>query len=439
MQQLLKTNKKYIWLIALLALGLVFALIKDISKIALMEQVITYYWIVVVSVIVMWLSFCYKDVSRINRLSFGAGYFIRLAIFVINYWVVNIYTIVWGPAGDAVLYKECSLANYYGYNQGYPVELQFVYDLAYTKVLGKSYYIIGGNEFSGTFLNIAIFTLMSWGILIFSIRVSKELDYRLFALLQFMPVTIWLNTTLLRESILTLCILASLVCFYLFYTEHRGILFWVGALFTSALSFCLHSGNIVICIVYVAFGMLYYVRKYGKKLILPMVLALLVACFILFQSDTFRAYFSTYINMERVYSALGLAEETSQANTAYLQDFPINNVFLFILYGVLKYIYFWFSPMLWDLTGLSYAFIMIVDALPYIIMWFVCLKNKGYKPFWYLLILQSALYAMGTSAAGTAMRHRNIFVPIFLVMYIISQRGVGEDSLAGDHTVIDCR
>lgn len=434
MQQLLKINKKYIWLISLLALGLILAFVKDIIKNILLEQAMTYYWIIVVSLAVIWLAFTYKPVSRINRLLFALGYIIRLGILLFGTWVVNIYTLVWESEGDVALYREASLANYFGYDGGFPADLQFYYNLAYTKLLDKAYYIVGANDFSGTFLNILAFTLLSWIIIIFSIRVSKELDYRIFALLQFMPVTIWLNTRLLRESILTLCILLSLICFYLFYTRGQGIIYFIAAILASALSFCLHSGNIVICLVYLAFAVSFFVKKYGSKLILPMALVIVATCVILFQLPAFRAYFGTYFNMDRIYTALGLAEETTSANTAYLRDFPRDNIFLLLVYGVLKYIYFWFSPMIWDASSLSYIFIMIVDALPFVILWVLCLKNKPYRPFCYLLILQSLVYAIGTSAAGTAMRHRNIFLPVFMLMYIISQKDRARECSAGECT-----
>lgn len=415
----LRQNKVYIWFVVATILGLFFDIFKCLNKNEYTESLVAYYWVIVFSILTVQICILSKNICLKNRMLLLVAFAIRCAILFVNAFVVDIWNGFSNSGADNETYFQVSIDRYYMR----PVSGEYS-ELAYTKFLERIYYLIGANEISSIFLNILAFTLMSWLILLFSKRMGQELDYRLFALLQLMPVTIWLNTRLLRESVISLFLVASLILFYLFYTQERGLIYFVGAIFMAFFAFCFHSGCIFFLAIYVAFAVLYYGRKLGYKFYVLALIVIGIGILVCLRNQRIIGYLTTYFTIDRLYKGLGLSETVQEtlANSTYLYDFPVNNIFQLIVYVVLKYIYFWFSPMAWDIKGVAYAGIILFDALPCLLLWILCLKEKKFKPFWCILLLETVAYAVGTSAAGTAMRHRNIFVPMLIVMYIIGRK-----------------
>ncbi len=412
--------KYYIWFVVAIISGLLFDIYKCFNKNENTETLIAYYWIIVLTIFVVQFIVRTNEISRKNKLIFLFGFALRWTFLFFNTFVFDIWQSFSNSGDDAGLYFQVALDRYY------MREVTGEYsELAYVKFLEKAYYIIGANEVISIFINILAFTLMSWLILLFSKRLSSEIDYRIFALLQLMPVTIWLNTTLLRESLISLFIALSLILFYYFYSEEKGFIYLLGAMVAASVSFCLHSGYIVILAIYAFFAILYYGRKLGTKFYCLAFIIIVVGIFLCLQNEVLRAYLGTYLTKERLYKGLGLKEISpeTRGNSYYLSDFPVNNGIQLLVYVALKCIYFWFSPMAWDLKGISYAAIMLFDAIPCLILWILCFNVKKYKPFWCILLLETLAYAIGTGAAGTAMRHRNVFVPLLIVIYLIGKNG----------------
>lgn len=415
----LSQNKKYIWFVAAAALGMFFDIFKCLNKNVHTETLVAYYWVAVFTILLVQIAASNKAVSFKNRLLLLAGFAIRWVILFVNEFVVDIWNGFSNSGADNETYFQVSIERYYMR----PVSGEYA-ELAYTKFLEKAYYLLGANELSVIFLNVMAFTLMSWLILLFSKRLGQAIDYRLFALLQLMPVTIWLNTRLLRESVMTLFIVVSLILFYFFYTQERGPVYFIGAILMAFFAFCFHSGCIFFLVFFVVFAVLYYGRKLGAKFYAFALVVIGAGIFVCLHNQVIMGYLTTYFTVDRLYKGLGLTDKVQEtmANSSYLYDFPVNNIFQLVAYVALKCIYFWLSPMAWDIKGVAYAGIMVFDALPCLLLWILCLKEKKYKPFWCILLIETLAYAVGTSAAGTAMRHRNIFVPMLVVMYIVGRK-----------------
>lgn len=112
----------------------------------------------------------------------------------------------------------------------------------------------------------------------------------------------------------------------------------------------------------------------------------------------------------------------------YLQNYEINSAIDFITLVPLKFIYFIFSPMPYDIRGIGDLTAILIDSSFYYFLIFKIIWNRKLisnnlfrifpKILFILFLVVSLGFALGTENSGTAMRHRAKIFPALLMVAV---------------------
>lgn len=241
------------------------------------------------------------------------------------------------------------------------------------------------------------------------------------------PYSLVLSSIILRESLIVLLSTLSVYNFIKYsYTKS------VSDLLTSLLLLCiasvLHAG-----IILVATGYLYYFLRETKMSLFNVrprrafVWAVfgVVMVLLLLNKDIFLRKFAVGVSLEQLYSVVNRPAPV-HAGSAYLQGYRVSSLTDLITFVPLKTIYLLLSPMIWDVRGFQDVAAILLDSAFYLILMLsmceVWLKRHlvgKHKLLIEALVLSivavAAVFAMGTTAAGTAMRHRYKILSLLLI------------------------
>lgn len=258
-------------------------------------------------------------------------------------------------------------------------------------------------------------------------------------ILALMPNQVILSSILLRESIIISTFTISM--YYLLKWIREGeTLSMVLSLFFIVLSSVMHSGMLGVAlgflIVFASYQRSSGKLKFSKRLIVAVPLAL-VFIVVLIISGIATSYLNFLLNPDNMSSSEALLEmattESSDAGSAYLVGVNTDSIPKLLLFLPLKILYFLFSPMPWNWRGIGDIISFVLDSA--IILWMFWAiyypsskkrpkANPSSRSIVHIIMLgvwiSIAMYSLGTSTAGTAMRHRANFIPAILVCSILS-------------------
>lgn len=110
--------------------------------------------------------------------------------------------------------------------------------------------------------------------------------------------------------------------------------------------------------------------------------------------------------------------------SAYLTSITINNPIQLVIFGPIKTFYFFTSPLPLNWRGFMDIFTFMTDSMLYLMTIVYTVKNRklfGDKKvlivclIW-MLVGAGLIFGIGVSNAGTAVRHRQKLMAIFLVL-----------------------
>lgn len=257
-----------------------------------------------------------------------------------------------------------------------------------------------------------------------------------------MPQMVIFSAILLRESLIIALTMSSFY-FFLKYIK-SGILGSLIPCFVLALgSAALHSGMLGLLVGYIV-GLVLYDRSSRRiQLNLSSVMIGLFALIFLviagIQSGLATGYISFLIEPSGASSSELLLErmnsDDTMAGSAYLQWVNSQSVIQLLAFSPLYVIHLMFSPLPWYWRGVSDVVAFLFDSLFYLSVVYVIFKrrSRGVSYQWsrgqlnLLLLgvfLSVFMYALGTGAAGTAIRHRANFFPVLVLIAAMAQEKV---------------
>ena len=173
-------------------------------------------------------------------------------------------------------------------------------------------------------------------------------------------------------------------------------------------------------------------------------IAIFALCVILMMNSNSTHYIvndntSSAEGMLRKLSGTSYYEDTLNAGSAYLLNLQATTWSRVILYSPIRLVYFLFSPMPTNWRGLTDIITFLLDS---IIHFYVLVQSLSYIKMknrminlgitendlkkqivviglWQVL-LSSYIFAMGTATAGTAIRHRDVLIPIETIILAVS-------------------
>ena len=407
---------KFSWLtftISILILGVMNSLISATSSLGM---IFVLFHITITSVILM----SYKSKLKVIFLS------AFIARVVVMFWDLLARSIFILPnsGADSEMFYDASLAisndlSLLGSTRGG----------VFSDLMGLLFRIIGEQRIVGQYINV-LFGLSTIFIVYKTIKYldvdSRVIKIVLF-IVAFFPNSLIMSAIFLREIIPTFLVAVSLME-YIKWLKSSKIKNAVFSLFFIGLASMFHSGVIGITLGYF-FGFLFYNSnsnklKFSARTVMSFVLIILVIAvsFTYFEDIIFRKF----RNVEDI-SDIYTTANVRLGGSAYLKSIEINTPLQFLIYSPVKAFYFLTSPLPMNWRGGMDIFTFLTDSILYLFSLFYYLTNKnklGTRRSIVIIILwmllgSSLIFGIGISNAGTAVRHRQKLIPVFLILLAI--------------------
>lgn len=300
----------------------------------------------------------------------------------------------------------------------YPLFISIIYS-----IIGREPFLIIG--INGVLSILAAYFLYKSILLISNDNKKALLSLILFL---FFPHSIIFSSVILRESMIVFFVSFSLFMFVK-YTQQKKIIQLLLSIISLSFSSLLHAG-----IVFIIIGYFYYLineRGYAKSQLLkkPIVLIflLIIIAGLFVFDDLFLKKFGNFNSIDSLVDSVSRGTENS-GGSAYLQGYEVNSLQDVFLYAPLKFFYFFFSPMPWDIRNINDIIAFGFDSLIYCYFFIKLItkvrkldwrepSNKIFISIFIGIIITGLVYALGTSNAGTALRHR--YKLIILIIFAI--------------------
>lgn len=305
-------------------------------------------------------------------------------------------------------------------------------NFAFTSVMGTIFSYTGISRMLGQFF-VLIFSVVAMhaaGWIFNELKISKDKKKAAMYILCLLPNFAILSVVFLRESVVTMFVSLSLYCFVRWYTTKKEVYF----LTAFAFVFCgaaFHSGVVGLAVGYVVVRMLYDSARNQLKISAK---GIIFAVFFLF---VFIYLFNNYSDklfgkMESVESLEDVANVNDAGGSSYAayvgnSNTPVNMA----IYTVPRIVYFLFSPFPWQWRGIEDIIAFCFSSMFYLytlyraILYIMSGEEENRILIITLIILAVCtvfVFAWGVSNTGTAARHREKMVVLYLVLYGVTPK-----------------
>jgi 4-amino-4-deoxy-L-arabinose transferase-like glycosyltransferase len=304
----------------------------------------------------------------------------------------------------------------------------------YSKLNGLLFYFVGPYQILGQYLNVLLGLSIVFIIYrILSLLSINQKEKKLILILAaFFPNSIVMSAIFLRETIITFFVCVSLYMFIKWFkTDKYSFMLLSFAMLGVGCVF--HSGVVGIALGY-SFAFLFYKNNQKSlRFSLKSVTSFLVilAVFSLAFTVFYDTIFAKFGSLEDVNDIYRIGTSSGRGGSAYLRGLTINNPLELAAYGPVKSFYFLASPLPMDWRGITDIFTFFTDSLLYtgVIAYLIINRKKldNRRILTILLVMMimgaSTIFGIGVSNAGTALRHRQKLIPVFLVLLAIMVDG----------------
>lgn len=300
----------------------------------------------------------------------------------------------------------------------------------YSQVTGFILSLIGPQRIFVQYLNVLLG--ISAIYVIYLITEELEIDKRIqlygLGIFSFMPNAIIMSSIFLREAFPTFFVSLS-IFYFVKWLKNRKNIDMIFSLVLLGLASVFHSG--VIGIIFgLGFAYLFYDNKIQKFVFSKQTVfyGIILTILTVLSVTVFEEFvFGKFQGVENMDDILNKASGIGRGGSVYLSGLQINSIFDFILFSPIKAIYFYISPLPWDWRGFNDIFTFLSDSMIYLItiVAFLFSKNETYKRkhfivlFLLMIIGCGLIFGTGVDNAGTAMRHRQKLLPVFIPILLM--------------------
>jgi len=390
----------------------------------------------VVSIIIMLILYLLVYLFMISKIKISKKINMFILIAIILRITLTITDVYFFPlpysGGDSVTFEFHA----YQLLQGNISLKSYTFD-NYPKLIYFVYLVIGRKPIVIRAIN-GVLSMLTGALIYKSINLAvKNIKKASIGMLIFLlfPNSLAFSSVILRESSIAFFSTLSIYYFIKYVQDNKVTDILKSYVFILAGSL-LHAGIIFISIPYVYYILKVKTKDLSDKMKKGIIyIALILIVFIIFGfPEIFLGKLSFLKSPKILFDKLNGANMygvSENIGSAYLVSFRIYSFKDLILYLPLKVFYFLFSPMFWNIRGILDIGAVILDSVFYIVfilkifLLIKKLKKKGKKDLllttlMYSLILVMVVYAMGTIASGTAIRHRYklLSLIIIIIMYL---------------------
>lgn len=379
--------------------------------------------VVIVSAVILGVVFWKADGPLAVILAIA--YLLRLAVMYADY-----YHLVGIPFSgvDTEYFHRFTLA--YMHDDGPPLT-------NYTYVLALFYTVFGENgRFMAQFVNV----LLSFGALLMLYAALRRLEmpekkrWLAVSVLAFMLSVVSLSGILLRESWILFFTTVTLF-FFIRWHQRGGVANAFGCLAAVLAAMVMHAGGVgiyLVCVVSLLVCRTWKKDGVWQYLATIGVIILSVVFLYEFPSILLEKFARAISGLTSIKSGVA-ASATATASavvdapptisgSTYLLWMKDLSTSVKLLLSPIKMFYLIFSPLPTDWRNLTDALVFFADSLVFLVLVIHVfrrpLKGKEFqlkRIFIYMFLVMTFLFSMGTSNAGTAVRHRAKFLPVLLL------------------------
>lgn len=298
----------------------------------------------------------------------------------------------------------------------------------FSKLMGALFMLIGPQRLMGQYINV----LLGLSMLQVLDDTLKRLGTKpgtakktLFIAALF-PNAMILSAIFLREALPAFLVACSVLFLVKWYNCGKGLYMWM-TLLMIGLAGLFHSGVLSLFFGYAFIFILYDARRkawqFNQKSIFAFIAISTLAIFAAtYLGDALFGKFQQVEAWEDLYAVTNRRAGESR----YLTGLQIQSPGQVMLYGPVKAVYFLFSPLPPNWRGLTDIFTFCFDSLLYLSVVYQAVKHrkiKTHKPLvvagLLMITVAAFVFGVGVSNAGTAMRHRQKMLPVFLLLFAI--------------------
>ena len=315
------------------------------------------------------------------------------------------------------------------YSKGYAIS----YGGFFSKFLGRVFSVTGPSRLLGEFIVLlfSIGTIIIVAIILDEQDVSYSDKLRGTYLICLLPNYAFLSVVLRRETIITFFVALSILHFTRWFRGTFGEKSFILAIAYALLASLFHGATGMIIATYLLVRILYSPKKqffvFDPQNIIGALFFLVVVMVVY---SRFGATFFNKIESRISSGSFSVVRDAGGASYArYVGD--ARTPFRMLIYTLPRFLYYMFSPFPWQWRGagdiLAFAMsscvylLIIVDALRYIRL--TEKENNNRKLLIALLLIAlliASIFSWGVTNTGTATRHRDKFIALYTVIYVLS-------------------
>lgn len=299
----------------------------------------------------------------------------------------------------------------------------------YSKVIGVLFMFTGPQRLLGQYVNVLLGMSVVFIIndMLRLLQFNADTVKKAVLLAALFPNSMIMSAIFLREIFPTFFVACSLWFFVKWYRHGKSPLAWMSLLMLG-LAGMFHSGVLCLFFGYVFMFIFYNTEKkawlFSQKSLFTFLLISAVAIFSYTQLN--HVLFGKFQNVEEWEDIYAVANRRA-GDSRYLTGMTIQSPAQIALFGPVKALYFLISPLPFDWRGFMDIFTFVFDSLLYLtVLWKLAasrIKLRNQKPLviavTMMITVSAFVFGLGVSNAGTAVRHRQKILPVFLVLYAV--------------------
>lgn len=407
-----------LWIMFLLQ-GLIFCLINEANTDA--AEYLSLAVIIITSMFVLFAVFENIDTTW-GKLFAVTGYILMV---VLMYYDRNIASL---DSSDPNGFHYSALQKSYGIGSS-------DYGGFYTDIISIIYRLFGRQRIIGQYFNaLLVVTIIIICSKIFDL-LKLDIKWKTVgvAAIAFSPNFLLINSILRREAVIEIMLTCSLYFFIMWYKTQK-FKYMVFAVVFDLLGCMFHAGVIAAAIGYILFYISYDTKDKKLKIkassfVIAAVVLIIFEVLNYYYGDILFGKFQTEKSIEEITAGASVGRGGS--------GYSINNISTgnfvldLIVNAPIRMIYYLLSPMPWDWRGIqdiiAFVFSSLFYTLGYIPVIKAIRKNRVSSEKKHLIvallitmIISFFIFGWGVKNAGTAMRHRDKFIMIYVTMVALS-------------------
>jgi len=278
------------------------------------------------------------------------------------------------------------------------------------------------------------------------ITILHELNISLFYkqvsvyLICFLPNYMLLSVALLRETMITFFLALSILFFIRWFNKSRGEIAFLLAIFFAFMGSMFHGAVGMIAVVYIIIRLVYspIERKYQlyyKNILYALIfLIVFTVSFRFLGGVIFKKVIDKIdkIDFDEVNTVVEEERGRGGSNYAKYVGDPSSPVKI-VIYALPRYLYYMYSPFPWQWRGMVDILTFIFSSAVYLYILVKALlyiqKTSSSDRYRNLLIalvgialIMGEIFSWGVSNTGTATRHRDKFIALYMVMLALGSK-----------------